>query len=1447
MGLSGSLYSAVSGLTKLSDGMQTIGDNIANVSTIGYKKQDTTFSTVMSQQVGTATGTAQIGRGTQLSSIEEIFTIGSFETTSVSTHMAIAGEGFFSVKKSGEDALYYTRAGNFHLDKQQQFVTDSGEILQGYKILDTAGNLSSMQNVIIENFYSPPSKTTKVTAISNLADTVESTGAEVVGEKATLSNKYAVSSNSNTAVLASSLYKHTSVVAVYDEIGNKHDLTIYYDREQKWGNDTNDKWEFLVVQSASTDERAELNGAETYKGMLARGTLEFSQGKLVGMTMDAFTGRIGNVSTVGSINVDDVNFTINNSLVMQDDGYEFNLVYSKSGGWQFKKNSSGNNIVPSGYSKAVIVQGNNSPTSFSLNLDGDSNGVADLTVNLDEEARIDDEVTFDINRVAELSEQSFDILNTSSTDLGGATNLPQINTPTALNRDTTGVLERDFATDTWKFLNATQTEGKRSYYTDSSDTSTYLKVKQQGVVRDGEMKEVNSATNWGNTYVTPDTGTLQTDGTVASGYPKINRVTEFVHSSDDVNIVYNSTTKKWVFEQIQNVEPLNTSNAYKTALVSGNSYTNTSKISVDTSKFTTTATNMKATWNATSNRWELPETSTYTNALINRSTSSKNKLVIDLNGSTDIATVTNSDKLDASRLSATVEGMNVKWTQATSTWSIDSSTVGGYPYATVKEDTTTTTTPKSVIIDLDGEDFSTKGDGTNYDTAVVNQIQTYTAAKGNVYYDDSSSKWVFTKGTFSSAYPDAIVKSTSTKTSLILDLGNAATKLNTSAAAGTGETAFSGIILGAGVTRSALLEVPDTKITWSGTAWKMDAIQNYPNAAIKTASSSVNTLVIDLDTTNTSTTDTITFQFNTATPPSTNESFTFGISNYDSDSNSLREPRMTSSTATFNMLSTEKVDYMKIMNSNAGIAIEVTTAGKVKFSDTEKHENSDIIIAPNNATLFGSDYTLDIDIDGTANTVKIMNTNSSDITMTLDSSVTRANNDCVAFNVYGHSSTGGATGKVEIITEPSFTLNGDLSTLIKSTSIDSAVGLEFSWNGTSWEETALAHNSGHTLSVVYSGAQILSTSTSNKLKINFNGDKQSDGTTLAEQLVIDLPQAMTTGETIKFDCVPSGMVGYENASIATADNGKTINVYLNQDDETNKLDPNIIYKLNSTGTVTNGDKFQFTIDPSNSGTATPTNYTNAKVSSYVIESKEYVKIDLDGTGRNDDVIFEFDINAQGGSGIGYVAESSSKTDIINSYMNFDISGSTAWKTLSTNDDGYFEIPVDFLGGAAGSTKSSIALDLGGQYSTSKVWSTTERTTTQYGSSFATTYLEVDGYGVGEYESVSISSDGTVVGKYSNGQNTPLFKIPVARFLNPNGLSKEGSNLYVATIESGAALFNTAGSNGSGSIVSNSIENSNVDIAEEFITMITTQRGFQANSKIVTAADTMMETVLNMKR
>lgn len=120
--------------------------------------------------------------------------------------------------------------------------------------------------------------------------------------------------------------------------------------------------------------------------------------------------------------------------------------------------------------------------------------------------------------------------------------------------------------------------------------------------------------------------------------------------------------------------------------------------------------------------------------------------------------------------------------------------------------------------------------------------------------------------------------------------------------------------------------------------------------------------------------------------------------------------------------------------------------------------------------------------------------------------------------------------------------------------------------------------------------------------------------------------------------------------------------------------------------------------------------------------------------------------------------------------------------------------------------------------------------------------------VGKMTGISISNDGKIYGSYSNGDSKLLGQIAVAEFTNPSGLSKEGENLYSATLNSGD--FDGIGievTANSGSMATGVLEMSNVDLSSEFTEMITTQRGFQANSRIITVSDTMIEELVNLKR
>lgn len=117
----------------------------------------------------------------------------------------------------------------------------------------------------------------------------------------------------------------------------------------------------------------------------------------------------------------------------------------------------------------------------------------------------------------------------------------------------------------------------------------------------------------------------------------------------------------------------------------------------------------------------------------------------------------------------------------------------------------------------------------------------------------------------------------------------------------------------------------------------------------------------------------------------------------------------------------------------------------------------------------------------------------------------------------------------------------------------------------------------------------------------------------------------------------------------------------------------------------------------------------------------------------------------------------------------------------------------------------------------------------------------------DLENVTVQTDGTIIGLHSVHGYITLGRIDIATFDNPNGLEQVGGTMFGETVASGAAKVEVAGSNGAGEVVSGALEMSNVDLSQEFTDMITTQRGYQANSRVITTSDTMLEELLSLKR
>jgi flagellar hook protein FlgE len=123
----------------------------------------------------------------------------------------------------------------------------------------------------------------------------------------------------------------------------------------------------------------------------------------------------------------------------------------------------------------------------------------------------------------------------------------------------------------------------------------------------------------------------------------------------------------------------------------------------------------------------------------------------------------------------------------------------------------------------------------------------------------------------------------------------------------------------------------------------------------------------------------------------------------------------------------------------------------------------------------------------------------------------------------------------------------------------------------------------------------------------------------------------------------------------------------------------------------------------------------------------------------------------------------------------------------------------------------------------------------------------DGRAAGKLESYTLSKDGTLIGSFSNGASQALARVVLATFTNPSGLEKAGSSSYRATFNSGDVQIGAPGADGFGSLTSGALEMSNVDLSQEFTNLIVAQRGFQANARIITTSDEVLQELTNLKR
>jgi flagellar hook protein FlgE len=187
-------------------------------------------------------------------------------------------------------------------------------------------------------------------------------------------------------------------------------------------------------------------------------------------------------------------------------------------------------------------------------------------------------------------------------------------------------------------------------------------------------------------------------------------------------------------------------------------------------------------------------------------------------------------------------------------------------------------------------------------------------------------------------------------------------------------------------------------------------------------------------------------------------------------------------------------------------------------------------------------------------------------------------------------------------------------------------------------------------------------------------------------------------------------------------------------------------------------------------------------------------------------------------------------------------GLLATGTLTFNTDGTVAGTTGTIGAAfsipwaasTGASAQPITLDL-------------ETGMTQFAKSFGVTSVTADGVPPGDLVGLVLEGDGMLTAQFSNGRARALYQIPLATFLNPNGLAADQGGAFRTTLESGLYNINSANAGGAGRIVSGALEASNVDLAAEFTNLITTQRAYSAASRIITTADEMLEELLMIKR
>ena len=318
MSLISSLFTGVSGLSSNSQAMSIIGDNLANVNTIGFKSSKAVFSDIFSTILTNGSVTSQLGRGSQLQGTIKQFTQGSFESSSNALDLAIDGSGFFVVSPTNTTGTFFTRAGQFRLNENGLVQAITGEILQGQQITNDTVS-TSVTEIDLAGVQSEPQATTTFTLGANLdasataATTFTSpiTTFNSVGTQVTLSIQYTKVANANQWTYAISTSEGTvtsgaSGSVTFDTSGQlslvggaavaDQSIVIDFSSASTPADTQTLTWDLLNAAGTGTNGKLTGFAAESNNNSLVQDG--FTTGTLVGLTTSS-SGVIGGLFNNG--------------------------------------------------------------------------------------------------------------------------------------------------------------------------------------------------------------------------------------------------------------------------------------------------------------------------------------------------------------------------------------------------------------------------------------------------------------------------------------------------------------------------------------------------------------------------------------------------------------------------------------------------------------------------------------------------------------------------------------------------------------------------------------------------------------------------------------------------------------------------------------------------------------------------------------------------------------------------------------------------------------------------------------------------------------------------------------------------------------------------------------------------------------------------------------------